>query len=275
MGSPAPPASTATATTTTTTAIAMLPPPPRSYRRTRRVFAHSKSHEAIRLDEKQYRARSHAEFMQTHNCRERLHLYEKTFELCMRADPQLSGWIEKRQKKGLPKAMTDTGYAPPPRRRLSASSSKSWDSTSSSRSGSSLSLFMKKAGSIHPSTECHGTMPEPKSSASRFLSTSLSRLSSTSRVKRRLSRTQQPQQPQAHKVAPCPPPPSPQANQKKPAPTPSSSVLLDRLRSRKQQTGQQRTASSGHPHRSSPVVASRILHSSLSSRARPLVSVHA
>ena len=83
--------------------------PPRSSRRNRRACTSIVSYngqEKLRLD-KQYRARTYSEMMQTKVTSERLALYEKTFELCMRADPQLTAWIKRVQDKGLPKAMTE------------------------------------------------------------------------------------------------------------------------------------------------------------------------
>ncbi|KAI9494628.1 hypothetical protein BDB00DRAFT_938175 [Zychaea mexicana] len=125
--------------------------PPRSSRRNRRVCAVVPYDGTARpkLD-KRYRARSYSEMMETKNTCERLALYEKTFELCMRADPQLTAWIKRVKQKGMPKALTEASAASPA-------------TSNASRAYSSLP-------------------PDPlKSSASRFIATSLSKLSSLSR----------------------------------------------------------------------------------------------
>lgn len=80
--------------------------PPRSSRRNRRVCCSSTTMNTTKLD-KQYEARSYTEIMQTHDTRDRLALYEKTFEMCMRADPQLTAWIKRMKQKGVPKPMLE------------------------------------------------------------------------------------------------------------------------------------------------------------------------
>ncbi|KAI9255655.1 hypothetical protein BDA99DRAFT_562172 [Phascolomyces articulosus] len=182
----------------------MIALPPRSSRRNRRVCAAVIPYDGQqrpKLD-KQYRARSYSEMMETKNISDRLALYEKTFELCMRADPQMTAWIKRVQNKGLPKAMTE-GYKP--RRSVSSSansdagsttsisssnssgsSNSSSSSSSSSSSRRSFSVFLRKASasSANNNSSSRPSLPptEPlKSSASRFIATSFSKLSSLSR----------------------------------------------------------------------------------------------
>lgn len=45
--------------------------------------------------------------MQISDVYDRLALYEKTFELCMRADPQLTAWIQRVKSKGPPKPLME------------------------------------------------------------------------------------------------------------------------------------------------------------------------
>ncbi|KAI7874632.1 hypothetical protein K492DRAFT_199832 [Lichtheimia hyalospora FSU 10163] len=169
--------------------------PPRSSRRNRRVCC-SSTMNTTKLD-KQYEARSYTEIMQTtQNTRDRLALYEKTFEMCMRADPQLTAWIKRMKQKGMPKPMLE-GYTPPTQRRASEDSlSSSTFSSCSSISNNSVndrksfsSIFLRKAstGSSMPSAPPAPTpapQVKPCSSASRFITTSLSRLSNLSTRRR-------------------------------------------------------------------------------------------
>ncbi|KAI7857284.1 hypothetical protein BDC45DRAFT_603370 [Circinella umbellata] len=170
-----------------------IPLPPRSLRRSRRVNTTAvpyNSQEKPKLD-KQYRSRSYSEMMEIKDTSERLTLYEKTFELCMRADPQMTAWIKSVQNKGLPKVMTE-GYKP--RCSVSsivnsdASSTTSTISTSSNSDNTSnhrsFSIFLRKASAVSRNSPANSSLPptEPlKSSASRFIATSLSKLSSLSR----------------------------------------------------------------------------------------------
>ncbi|CDS08262.1 hypothetical protein LRAMOSA02210 [Lichtheimia ramosa] len=169
--------------------------PPRSSRRNRRVYCSSTTMTTTKLD-KQYEARSYTEIMQTQNTRDRLALYERTFEMCMRADPQLTAWIKRMKQKGMPKPMLD-GYTPPSHRRASEDSlPSSTFSSCSSISNSSVndrksfsSIFLRKAstGSSMPSAPPAPTQApqvKPCSSASRFITTSLSRLSNLSTRRR-------------------------------------------------------------------------------------------
>ncbi|KAI8149595.1 hypothetical protein BJV82DRAFT_588558 [Fennellomyces sp. T-0311] len=162
--------------------------PPRSSRRNRRVCVVMPydGQQRPKLD-KQYRARSYSEMMETKDTCERLALYEKTFELCMRADPQLTSWIKRVKQKGVPKAMIE-GYKP--RRSESSSASSDNSSTTSRRS---FSVFLRKASALPSNPRgCSSLPPDPlKSSASRFIATSISKLSSLSRQPHH---QQQPQQ---------------------------------------------------------------------------------
>ncbi|KAG2221425.1 hypothetical protein INT45_005230 [Circinella minor] len=171
-----------------------IPLPPRSSRRSRRVYttaASYNSQEKPKLD-KQYCSRSYSEMMEIKDTSERLTVYEKTFELCMRADPQMTAWIKSVQNKGLPKVMTE-GYKP----RCSVSSLVSSDASSttstistSSNSGNSgnttnhrsFSIFLRKASASSRNSATNSSLPptEPlKTSASRFIATSLSKISSS------------------------------------------------------------------------------------------------
>lgn len=148
-------------------------PPPRSSRRNRRIQVITNNPRPMLHLDKQYHAVSYKEIMSVQNRHERMALYERTFELCMRADPKLSAWIKQAKQRQPP-------VDPIQRRQSSETHRTSQDiATSTFRKKASLSILLRKASLTRSSASAPVLQDTPKSSASRFISTSISRISST------------------------------------------------------------------------------------------------
>ncbi|KAI8994975.1 hypothetical protein BDB01DRAFT_774869 [Pilobolus umbonatus] len=115
----------------------------------------------------QYVKRSYDEMMRIPDIYERLSFYEKTIDLCLRAESPIAQWMAAMKIKGIPSIMNE-GYIPPPRGSLAdLQGCESYSSMTSSFSGS-ISMFLKKAGGSQTNSKRH--YQGPKS----FLSTSQS-----------------------------------------------------------------------------------------------------
>ncbi|CAO3595951.1 unnamed protein product [Absidia cylindrospora] len=102
-----------------------------------------------------YHARTYDEMMRIPDIHERIQFYDKTYQLCLRADSTLASWINKSKSKGVPKPMLE-GYVPPPRPIPSSTSYMSLGRSDSkyfkmntSLSGS-ISMILRKGNSGHP-----------------------------------------------------------------------------------------------------------------------------
>ncbi|ORZ13489.1 hypothetical protein BCR42DRAFT_439201 [Absidia repens] len=102
-----------------------------------------------------YHARTYDEMMRIPDIHERIQFYDKTYQLCLRADSALASWVNKSKSKGVPKPMLE-GYVPPPRPIPSSTSYMSLGRSDSkyfkmntSLSGS-ISMILRKGNSANP-----------------------------------------------------------------------------------------------------------------------------
>ncbi|KAI9263915.1 hypothetical protein EDC94DRAFT_606499 [Helicostylum pulchrum] len=96
-----------------------------------------------------YVERSYDEMMRIPDIYERLAFYEKTLDLCLKAESPIASWHTSNKEKGKPQPMLE-GYVPPVRL-LSPEvplSESGFGNMSSTLSGS-ISMFLKKAGGSH------------------------------------------------------------------------------------------------------------------------------
>ncbi|KAI9366572.1 hypothetical protein BD770DRAFT_405843 [Pilaira anomala] len=96
-----------------------------------------------------YVERSYDEMMRIPDIYERLAFYEKTLDLCLKAESPIAHWCNLNKEKGKPQPMLE-GYVPPVRS-LSPEvplSDNGFGNMSSTFSGS-ISMFLKKAGGSH------------------------------------------------------------------------------------------------------------------------------
>lgn len=157
-------------------------PPPRSSRRNRRVQMATACIPRKLVLDKQYHAVSYKEIMSVQNRYDRMALYERAFELCIRADTNLSAWTKRGKQKQAPEDPTRC-------MQLYRARQTSQDSLSSStfRKKASLSILLRKASFTRSSALPPILQDTPKSSASRFITTSFSRISSSMSRSRRSS----------------------------------------------------------------------------------------
>lgn len=97
-----------------------------------------------------YVERSYDEMMRITDIYERLVFYEKTLDLCLKAESPITKWTKENQAKGKPQPMLE-GYVPPARSFSPEVpiSENSFGNVSSTFSGS-ISMLLKKAGSQNP-----------------------------------------------------------------------------------------------------------------------------
>lgn len=97
-----------------------------------------------------YVERSYDEMMRITDIYERLVFYEKTLDLCLKAESPITKWSKENQAKGKPQPMLE-GYVPPARSFSPEVpiSENSFGNVSSTFSGS-ISMLLKKAGSQNP-----------------------------------------------------------------------------------------------------------------------------
>ncbi|KAI8638693.1 hypothetical protein BD408DRAFT_422668 [Parasitella parasitica] len=161
------PPSAATATAAAAAAITTTPPPSRP------------------PQQQKYIERSLDEMMRIPDIYERLAFYEKTLDLCLKADSPIASWCTSNAKKGKPAPLLE-GYVPPARLLSPELPQHSDFGSMSSTFSESISMFLKKATISTPSASKrylamdnngYGTPYVQSSNSSSIFGRSISRLS--------------------------------------------------------------------------------------------------